>query len=337
MMRFPWSRHKDDSEAVEQHKEDDGMGRDYTRDEWDEDEQDTEEGGEQDDELANLDEDTRATVDAYVAKQKTAALAEQRAALRTTFQESGFDLNEDGKPLIADPAKVAAFAGSLGGPLRQAPSPAANAAPEPSGDDPKPDMYTDQEAYEQWVERRAEKRLEAALEKRFAELTPRIEQQEQWRLSVAERQTLDRAQALLPGSAFPQLGAQEHQDAFQAAFLDLYRGVPADRRSGLTDEDIEQLAAATIPKVLRRGQQGRDDAGRFTGERSRNAALYQQSHQPHPDGTRAPRTPPPTEMEQEQMRRHSLTLAEAQALSGEVVTYEDWKASQDAGKAKARR
>jgi hypothetical protein len=311
------------------------MARDYDTDPYEEDEEDAaadpsgsaegeEEGGEAE-ALADLDDDTRVRVEAYIAQQRGAALAEQTAALRASFQERGFDLSADGRPLVADPAKVLEFSAQF----RQPPTPVAEAT---AGEviDERPDPISDPDAFGDWVERRIQKGVHAGVEAQMAGLTPRLEQQEAWRLSVAERQALERVQDLIPGSAFSQLGAPEHQEKFQQEFLRLLKGTPAEHWG--SDDALEQLAAATIPRVFPRGRQQKDEKGRFVGERSRNAMLYEQSHQAHPDGSRAPRNPQPSDEERKVMNQYDMTPEEYVALSGANVNIEDFRRTQKAGK-----
>lgn len=303
------------------------MGRGYS--EYDEDEDldgEEEEGGEPD-ALADFDEEQRALVEGVLQKQKAQALAEQRAQLRESFQAQGFDLSEDGRPLIADPAKVTGYLSALQ-PAPSAPKPAPETAQ--GDDDPRPDMYVDPDGYTAWVERRAELRAQAIVEKKLAELQPRLDQQEAFRLSVSERQALDRVQALIPGSNFSQLGAPEYAEAFQREFLKLLRDAPPQFWGN--DESLEMLAAATIPKVLPRKPQERGAGGRWASAQSRDAQLYRDSHQAHPDGTRAPRNPQPTEAEAQAMRRYNMTADEYVALSGPNASLKDYRAAQKKAK-----
>ena len=334
-LKLPWSRRDDnDTEGTE---EDEALRRGYEDDEQDEleDEEgvaaDEEEGEEAPEALADLDDDTRARVEVYIEQQKQLAVAAQSAAWRMSFQERGFDLSPDGKPLVADPALVVEFASAF----RQ-PTPVAKeqAAATETIEDPRPDPFSDTEAFIEWTDRRAEKRAATLLEEKLAELRPRLDQQEQWRLSQSEREAWERVQSLLPGSAVSQLGAPEHRGPFQTAFLDAYRQVPPENRANLSDDDLEQLAAFTIPKVFPRGQQKRDEQGRYAGERSRNALLYDQSHQAHPDGTRAPRNPPLDENEARIAKQYGMTPAEYRAYSQPGMTIGDHQALKDRAKGK---
>ena len=301
---------------------------DYEYDEQD-DEQDEEgqsaEGEEEEapDALADLDDDTRARMEAYIASQRQEAVAHQTAALRASFQERGFDLSADGKPLVADPAKVLEFSAQF----RQPPAPVAKAeinAGEVS--DERPDPISDPDAFGDWVERRIQKGVQAGVEAQMAGLTPRLEQQEAWRLSVAERQALERVQDLLPGSSISQLGTPEHRENFQKEFLLLYRGVSPEQRAQIDDDALETLAAATIPKVFPRGQQQKDEKGRWTSGRSRNALLYDQSHQAHPDGSRAPRNPPLHESEARVAKHYGMTPEEYRAMADPEMNIDGYAA-----------
>jgi hypothetical protein len=330
-MKWPWQR--DDEGATVEQDEGGDMGRGYTE-EWDDEQDEGLEGAEPEtDELAELDEDTRGLVTAREAK----AAASREAAIREQLRERGFDLNADGVPLIADPEKAAAFAGNL----RPAPAPAAPVAPaQPTEDDPEPDMYSEPEEWKKWNRAQARKEAAAVFEERFAQFVPRLEQQEQFQMSVAEERALGRVLDLLPdspGTDVRQLGAREHRERFQAEFLRHYRSLPPQQRAALSDDDLETLAAATIPKVFTRTRQPKDERGRFASPQSVNARLYGESWQAHPDGSRAPRRPEASEEERRTMKQFGLSEKEYVALSaplGEKVTLADYRAAQAREKGK---
>jgi hypothetical protein len=328
-MKWPWQR--DDEGATVEQDEGGDMGRGYTE-EWDDEQDEGLEGAEPEaDELAELDEDTRGLVTAREAK----AAASREAAIREQLRERGFDLNADGVPLIADPEKAAAFAGNL----RPAPAPAAPVAPaQPTEDDPEPDMYSEPEEWKKWNRAQARKEAAAVFEERFAQFVPRLEQQEQFQMSVAEERALGRVLDLLPdspGTDVRQLGAREHRERFQAEFLRHYRSLPPQQRAALSDDDLETLAAATIPKVLPRQRQPRDERQRFASPQSVNARLYGDSWQAHPDGSRAPtRRAEASPEERRVMQEFKMSEKEYVALAGQTVTLDDYRAAQAKEKGK---
>jgi hypothetical protein len=334
-MRMPWQR-RDDGAAVEPEEGD--MGRGYTGEEWD-DTQDEETGGaepEPEDELAELDDDTRALVEARVAKATAAATAAQQAQFREAFQAHGFDLNADGRPLVADPQRVREFALGIQQPAA-APAAAPSAAP-PVEDDPEPDMYSEPDQWKAWNRKQARKEAAEVFEERFAQFAPRLEQQERFQMTALEERDLRRVMDLLPdvpGNDVRQLAARENQAKFQAAFLQLYRDTPAQMRANISDDDLETLAAATIPKVLPRQRQPRDERQRFASPQSVNARLYGDSWQAHPDGSRAPtRRAEASPEERRVMQEFKMSEKEYVALAGQTVTLDDYRAAQAKEKGK---
>jgi hypothetical protein len=331
--RMPWQR-EDDGAAVEPEEGD--MGRGYTGEEWD-DTQDEETGGaepEPEDELAELDDDTRALVEARVAKATAAATAAQQAQFREAFQAHGFDLNADGRPLVADPQRVREFA--LG--VQPAAAPAAAPAAPPVEDDPEPDMYSEPDQWKAWNRKQARKEAAEVFEERFAQFAPRLEQQEQFQMSVAEERDVARVMDLLPdtpGSDVRQMGAREHRAKFQQSFLRHYRGVPPAQRARLSDDDLETLAFAAARDVLPRGEKQRDDRGRYASPQSVNARLYGDSWQAHPDGSRAPaRRAEASPEERRVMEEFKMSEKEYVALAGQTVTLADYRAAQAREKGK---
>ena len=322
-MRLPWQR-REPEETADEGGEDMSWRHDDERD--DELDEEAGEGGtgesEAEDELADLGDEERARVEAYAAKREAAAVAARTTEWRTRFQERGFDLTPEGQPLIADAEKVAAFTGTLR-PAPVKPSVAEGGVVE---EDPKPDMYADPEGYERWAERRADKRAEALFEKRFAELAPRLEASERFQMSVAERQAMERVQEIIPNSAFSQVGAPEYREAFTREFLAILRGTP--KEVWAEDEVLEQMAAATIPKVLPRKAKQRDEAGRYASPRGVNARAYDDSWQGYPDAGRPPRRQEASDEEKRAMRQFNMTPDELVGLSGPAVSIADYRAAQ---------
>lgn len=317
--RMPWRRSK--SEAIEADEGGDMSWKD------DEDYEDVEEGEETDaeggeEEGGEPDPAVQAEISAAVQK----AVDERMGALRETFQAQGFDLAQDGTPLVRDPKKVADL---VAGFQQQ---PAAQADTE--GEEEIPDSVTDPRAFNAWLERR-DKRLE---ERILQAVTPRLEATDQFRLTQSERDAIERVKALVPGHDYlAELTATpENESRFVAAFRGVLRG---SNWAGepLSDDQLMTAASATIATVLPKKAQGRDDQGRFAGTRARNATLYASSHQEHPDGSHAPRTAPPTEEERELAGRYGMSVSRWRAMQEPGVTIDDFRRARAAEEKKGKK
>jgi hypothetical protein len=320
--RLPWQKRDSDAEEGED------MGRGYTGEQWDDtdvdaEETETDETPDELAELADLDDEALDRVKGIIAKREAAAVAARDTALRSSFQERGFDIGLDGTPVISDVEKVASFAGSLR-PAPAKPEPAPKADTADVDDDTIPDPYTQPKEFKAWLTTQNKAAVQAAL----TELSPRLERTEAFQMSLQDQRSLERVQQLLPNTPIAQLAAPEYRESFSAEFLQMVRTVPPDQR---TDDLLLQAAGATITKVVKKSPQPKDERGRWASPDAANSLLYRESHMAHPDGQRAPRNPPPTEGERQAAARYGMTVSEARMLSsepGQPVTLADYRAAQ---------
>lgn len=321
----PWQRGTSDEdgaggrgdEGTEQGGE---MGRDYTRDEWDdEDTNDPEE-----DETGDEDEEGSGDAAASAEQAQREAMrlqlrSEVLQEIHGSLQEVGFGLGMDGRPVIADRSKVAAFAGSLAPAPRQAENPAAAGNDE---DEEIPDPVSDPAGHRSWMQAQIQKGVAAAVQG----FQQRVEAQDAWRLDSAKERAVERFKALVPGSNLGQLGLSQEN---AAAVLQEFRGLleTSDARHWNDDESLLMLGGAAVMKVMPKGGQPRGAAGRFASPRGVNATVFDQSWEPHPDAGRLPRESRPSREEVEAARASGMSVGQYRALSGSVTTLADYERS----------
>lgn len=201
--------------------------------------------------LDALDDEARAIAERVIAREKEAQLA--------GFREIGFDVNREGRPLIADPTKVAAFAGAV--PPRQ--QPVAAAAPPPPAAAPAEDadeeidlLSATPQDLVKFVDRRVAKQTRTLAEEN-AYLRGLMQQRAASESVQSIRRVVEeRLPALAPLLDHPDFAAQFEQQTAGAdpAFLANPQAV-----SGLAAAIMAGLDKERMPMP-------RDTQGRFTGQ-----------------------------------------------------------------------
>lgn len=327
---MPWQRASDeggagndtDSSDNSQHEGGD-MGGGYDEDdeeyeeydEYDEEENTDPEEGEDEGGGSEPDPAEQARISAAVQR----ALEERLGAVRGALQEQGFDLSADGRPLIADPAKVAAFAGALQAPAART----TDAAQRADGDEDEeiPDSVTDPAGHRAWVKRQVDASVAAAV----GEVRQRQAVLDTWHLDTAKERAVERFKELAPGTNLANLGlSQENAAAVLQAFRSL---LDTSDPQHWTDDNLLMLGAAAVMKVMPKSTQPKDSRGRFASQRAVNATVFSDSWEPHPDAGRTPRESRPSREEAEAARAAGMSVGTWRTLQGPNVSLREYEAA----------